>query len=281
MPYPYVYPYENSHDYFLHLARIQMSKKTYYNNEWEDPKIHPELAHFCSKVGTVSSKKLGTMGVALSHMKPNKDSSEKTKHERNLCVFQASRSITSSLPSIIVNRQADKAIDKDGGNAQQPRSTPQYFTSEVGRRTEILLAMKSVTSHISARSMVEFPELMKIMFPDSQIATQVHLHCTKLGYMMNHGLGPYYKEKVMSSLKEADRFVTCFDESFNAISNEQQLDVHIISFDETTKRVRRDYIWSAFFGHGDTDSCLTNLLEVHHGLDYVNKLIQVGMDGSM
>ena len=127
-----------------------------------------------------------SVGAPLNHMKPNKDSSKKTKHERNLCVFQASWPMTSSLPSIIVDRQADEAIDKDGGNAQQTRSTPQYFTSEAGRRAEILLAMKSVTSHISARSMEEFPELMKIMFPDSQIATQVHLHRTKLGYMINH-----------------------------------------------------------------------------------------------
>ena len=74
-------------------------------------------------------------------------------------------------------------------------------------------------------------------------------------------------------------FVACFDESFNAVSNRKQLDVHIISFNKTTKIVERNYIGSSFLGHGDAETCLKSLLEVLDGLDYVNKMIQIGMDG--
>ena len=43
--------------------------------------------------------------------------------------------------------------------------------------------------------------------------------------MINYGLAPYYKDMLMSSLKEAEFFTVCFDESFNRIANKQQMDV--------------------------------------------------------
>ena len=33
-----------------------------------------------------------------------------------------------------------------------------------------------------------------------------------------------------------------------------------------------------FFGHGDTESCLKSLLDLLASLDYVNKMVQIGMD---
>ena len=56
---------------------------------------------------------------------------------------------------------------------------------------DIMLVMKSVASHISARRIDEFPALMHVMFPDSTIAKQVQLHRTKVCC----GLAPYCKRK--------------------------------------------------------------------------------------
>ena len=42
--------------------------------------------------------------------------------------------------------------------------------------------------------MKEFPQLMQYIFLDSQIAKQVQLQQTKLGYVVNHGLVPYYEK---------------------------------------------------------------------------------------
>ena len=52
-----------------------------------------------------------------------------------------------------------------------------------------------------------------------------------------------------------------------------------MSFDENDFLVKRFYIGSAFMGHGDAVNCLENLLGVLYELDYVHKLIQLGMDG--
>ena len=70
--------------------------------------------------------------------------------------------------------------------------------------------MKSVTSHFSARTMDEFPSLLQYIFPDSQIAKQVQLHRTKLGYVVNHGLAPYYKEKNNKCYQRCISFCSMF-----------------------------------------------------------------------
>ena len=49
--------------------------------------------------------------------------------------------------------------------------------------------------------------------------------------------------------------------------------------DENDFLVKRFYIGSAFIAHGDGDSCLERLLDIIGELDYVHKLVQVGIDG--
>ena len=266
-----------------------MSKQTYYNNDWEDPKIYPKLAewitkgkdntHFCCKVCNWGSFKLGAMGktAPIKHMTPSKDTSKKTKHERNVSAVKTSHSISSSF-----SKSVDEGTEEKTVEMQRPiklNDKKLFMTTQAATRAEIMSAMKSVASHISARSMDEFPALMRLMFPDSTIAKQVQLHLTKVSYVVNHGLAPYYKRKLTNSLKDVKQFVSCSDESFNRISNRKQLHLHIIHFDEKSGTVQRNFIGAAFFGHGDAESCLNSLLDVHDGLDYVNNLVRIGMDG--
>ena len=74
------------------------------------------------------------------------------------------------------------------------------------------------------------------MFPDSEIVLKILLGRTKLGHVINYGLAPYFRGKLFNSLKPESvsvtpKFTSCFDESFNRISNRKQLDVHLIYFD--------------------------------------------------
>ena len=158
------------------------------------------------------------------------------------------------------------------------KATIPAFSSPASVKAEIVLAMKSVTSHLSARSMEDLPEIIPYIYPDSQIIKQVHLHHAKLGYIVNHGLAPY-KEKAISSVKEAAYFVSSFDESFSSESNKKQFDAHGNFFNDKSNRVKRKYIGSSFIGHGDAETCLKSVIDVLVNLDYVNNLIQMGMDG--
>ena len=153
------------------------------------------------------------------------------------------------------------------------------FSSPASVKAEIVLAMTSVTSHLSGWSMEDLPDIIQYICPDSQIIKQVHLHRTKLVYIVNHGLAPYYKEKAISSVKEAAYFVSSSDEPFNSQSNKKQLDAHVNFFDDKSNRVEWKYIGSFFIGHGDAETCLKSLIDVLGNLDYVNNLIQMGMDG--
>ena len=209
----------------------------------------------------------------IKHMTPSKDTSKKTKHERNVSAVKTSHSISSSFSKSVDEGTEEKTLEML--RPIKPNDKKCFMTTQAATRAEIMSAMKSVPSHISARSMDEFPALMRLMFPDNTIAKQVQLHRTKVSYVVNHGLAPYYKRKLTNPLKDVKQFVSCFDESFNRISNRKQLHLHIIHFDEKSGTVQRNFIGAAFFGHGDAESCLNSLLDVHDGLD----LVQVGMDG--
>ena len=70
-----------------------------------------------------------------------------------------------------------------------------------------------------------------------------------------------------------------FDESLNNVSTKKQLDVHIISFDENAKEIKRDYIVSEFTGRGDAETVVKAFKSLHGELDYVHNLAQISMNG--
>ena len=66
-------------------------------------------------------------------------------------------------------------------------------SSSAALKAEIALAMKSVTSHISARAIEAFPQLMQCILPGSEKAKQMPLQRTRLRYVVNHGLATHKK----------------------------------------------------------------------------------------
>ena len=135
------------------------------------------------------------VGVPMNHMKPSKYSKNKTK--RNLAVIQksfpASSLVGKSSALATKDPQTMAAIGKSTSSATSISDI--NFSSSATLKAEIALVIKSVTSHISARAMKEFPQPMQFIFFDSEIGKEVHLQRTKLGYSVSHVLSPYYKEK--------------------------------------------------------------------------------------
>ena len=60
--------------------------------------------------------------------------------------------------------------------------------------------MQSVIFHISHSSINNFHALFSKMFPYSKIALSVELERTKTGYIINHGVAPYFKDKLEKNL---------------------------------------------------------------------------------
>ena len=111
------------------------------------------------------------------------------------------------------------------------------------------------------------------MFTDSTIASDLCLERTKIAYMVNFGLGPCYKDKVMKTLVPektiCQKFVFCLDKSLSNVTTKEQLDMHIILFDENAKQINRKYIGSEFIGPKDEETDVKAFKSVHRKLDYV------------
>ena len=151
------------------------------------------------------------------------------------------------------------------------------------KKTEIYMALQAVLCHVSSRTMEMFAQMSKVYFPDSDILNKLQLGWTKIGYLVQLDLAPYYRAQIFSLLlPEADfppKFVSCFDEAFNRISKQKQVDVHVIFFDSNKQEVVRFFIGSHFMGHASAEDTFASLKEVHKDLDLVHNLIQVSMDG--
>ena len=116
------------------------SKQTYYNLEWEDKKIHPNLSEWI-KWGRITNifavkcntgyLKLGAMGIGapMNHMKANKDTSSiKTKHERNLAIIRSTQSISALVPKCTENPNNSKL--KPAENAVTDIQLPTCSTTQ-------------------------------------------------------------------------------------------------------------------------------------------------------
>jgi len=65
------------------------------------------------------------------------------------------------------------------------------------------------------------------MFPDSDIARKFQLGSTKMAYLVKFGLSPHCHTKLMTEIRECDRYVVAFDESLNKVTQHGQMDIHI------------------------------------------------------
>lgn len=145
-------------------------------------------------------------------------------------------------------------------------------------KAEILWALKTVMANYSYNSSAGLNELLRVMFPDSEIAKKFQLGSTKIGYIIRHGLAPYFSAELQSEAKQCEHFVLAFDESLNKVSQHGQMDVHIRFYDKSGGKVSTRYFGSQFLGHATADDLVRHFVECMKDLNYRN-LIQISMDG--
>ena len=115
-------------------------------------------------------------------------------------------------------------------------SIDSYLLKDDVTKAEIRWCMRTIVKQSSCNSCEKLKDLFCDMFPHSKIAEGFALGPTKASYVICYRLSPFYKEKIMKQLTlkdiEPPYFVVSFDEAFNSVSNQKQLDVHLIYFDE-------------------------------------------------
>ena len=151
-----------------------------------------------------------------------------------------------------------------------------FLLTKHQHKAKFLWALKTVMSHFSYNSATDITDVFMPMFPDSAIAQKMNCGPTKLSYLICFGIAPYFKQKLLNKLKEAQCFVISFDESLNTELYEEQMDFVVRYFNKD--RVTCRYLTSEFLGH----TCADDLKKFEEGIKDLEKkkMLQVSMDGS-
>ena len=83
------------------------------------------------------------------------------------------------------------------------------------KKAEILFALKSIVSDWSVNSIGSMNQLFQCMFTDSEIAKDFQLSRTKLTYITNFGIAPYFHQLLIDELENCNYYSLLFDESLN------------------------------------------------------------------
>ena len=116
------------------------------------------------------------------------------------------------------------------------------------------------------------------MFLDSEIAKCFKLSKTKSAYYVVYGLGPYFKEELLQSIRASPYFSLLFDESLNHDLQKEQMDVQVRFWNEAAGEVQTRYLDSRFFNRPNADNITGEILKVLELLPAA-KMIMLSMDG--
>lgn len=177
--------------------------------------------------------------------------------------------------SVVPDTKVPSTSNTDTNNA-----ISKFLVSEKATAAEILWAMESVYKHFSLRGAGESSSLFKIMFPDSAIAAKMSLGRTKVGYLINHGLAPYFTSKLLKILIECDELVLGFDETLNKVSQHQQMDICVRFWNKESNLVDTRYVGSAFLSSTRAVDLLNALKSCFKSEPtIILKIVQMSMDG--
>ena len=100
---------------------------------------------------------------------------------------------------------------------QHRGKTDEIVTNSAVSEADIQWTLKSVITGYSNNSNADCICLFLSMFLDSNISKKYHLGPDKLRYSVNFGLGPYFKNILMESIRKSAHFIISFDESLNPL----------------------------------------------------------------
>ena len=97
------------------------------------------------------------------------------------------------------------------------------------------MAVKSITTGCSNNSCSDNGVLFQTMFTVNKIAKSFQMGPTKLKYLRNFGLAPFFKSLLVERLKKSAYYIVSFDKSFNITQSSEimgEIDLLVRYFDE-------------------------------------------------
>lgn len=186
--------------------------------------------------------------VALSSwLHPTQSASSKSSSSESTSAEPTSSSSTSS------------SSEKHATDTIHSNSVPNQMELNMNAsRTEILWIINAVSKHQSYNSMKHSSALFSVMFPDSEIAKKFTCNPTKASYLSVFGLAPYFENNLVHQLEKVPFYSVSFDESFNKITKNEQMDFSARFWDNEKQQIVDRYFGSQFLGHATAADLLTH-----------------------
>lgn len=176
------------------------------------------------------------------------------------------------------NQKVSNEQSKCSEAVEKQPTLESFITNSDTLKAEIIWSLKSIINGFSVRSNDELSDTLVAMFPDSKIAKSFNMARTKSMYIINHGLYPYFKSMLLSTVQKSDICVYSFDESLNDVTQTCEMDLYVRFWDTIENEVKVRYWNSTFFGHGRHQDLLQHFSEVTKELN-PGHLYQISMDG--
>ena len=281
-------------------------KRTLFQSKWKnDPKFKSWLAedpesklYFVCKKCQVT-RELGNMGkTALTrHMNSQKHIGlDQTRKSRSAGLMASwARSNQPALEGIgdensdesnVVDNHGSQTVEvsqtDENDNYQDARNSEtsinKWMTGEEVSRAEALYSLHTTVHHIANRACNNSSGLFEAMFPDSKIAKEFSCAKDKNSWIVSFGLAPYFLDQLFQTLSEVPMYSVSFDEAYNRVTKNEQLDLAVRYWDKKTSRPVTRYIGSEFLGHSTAENLLRSFNKATAQLEQ-EKIINLGMDG--
>ena len=125
-------------------------------------------------------------------------------------------------------------------------------------KAEALWALKTAKDDFSFRASDGFPQLLQRICPDSEIAKGVKMSCTKVSYVISHGLGPYFLQKTVDDILNTQELTLHF-----TLMKQQHCKSRnsLRYYSDNHNEVRVRFLKVAVFGHAYAESVANELCE--------------------
>ena len=123
-------------------------------------------------------------------------------------------------------------------------------------------------------------QFFQCMFTDSEIAKDFQLSHTRLTYIINFGIAPYFHQLLIDELKNCNYYSLSSDEILNDFMQTCQMDINIHFRSKAERKACVCYFDSKFLGHAIANDLLASFNEIINTIDSGNKMIQILIDGT-
>ena len=227
-----------------------------------------KLCMCCFELGNMGKGALNSHSNSKKHQ--NKVSEYKSKSSKLLSAWSRQSSTSASSPT-------DPASILSEPDASQI-SLNEFVIKEDVSKAEIYWTLQMIQNHQSYNSSKHTSPLFSLMFPDSNIAKQFSCGPSKCSYLTTFGLAPYFEQNLYDKIDKVPVYSVSFDESFNRVTKNEQMDLTIRFWDSDKDIVVNRYLGSNFLGHTRSADLLQHFNDATSKLNK-GKILQVGMDG--